>query len=104
MEISFNNSYYSKDVKLSHGDTDITIDVGEREWEMMEDGEMKCIMRDVSDEAMEKFTQMMAEMVYSRKREFDSSDLIETLFEKLPTDKAVELAARLKEQYYEDEE
>lgn len=101
MDISFSNSYY---VRLSYGGNDLTIDVEEREWERDENGVMKCIMRDVSDEAMREFGRVLEDMTYYRTREFDSSSLIETLFEKLPKDKAVELAARLKEQYYEDEE
>src|SRR5689334_22665421 len=57
--------------------------------------------RDIKTEAIQKFSDVLYEMIYFRDADFDSSGLIEKLFEKLPSDVADTLFAKLKSDYYE---
>jgi len=69
-------------------------DAEERTWEGS-----KCVNRDVSTDALETLSFALGEMIYDRKADFNSQDLIEVLFEKLPADIACNLAIKLSNEY-----
>ena len=56
--------------------------------------------RDIKTDALEQFVNVLEDMIYYREAEFDSSNLIERLFEKLPSNVAIKLAEKIK-RYYE---
>ena len=60
-------------------------------------------MRDIHDDSMDQIKRLLCDMAYWRKAEYDSSDLIEYLFKKLPEDKAIALIGVLVEQYGQPE-
>jgi hypothetical protein len=85
----------------------IVEDIEIREYAKDENGKIIADIRpnrDISTYAISQFADILQEMIYHRKSEFDSSDLIESLFQKLPFDTAVKLAEKLKNQCYIDNE
>ena len=77
-------------------------DVEERIYEKTDDGKIdyRKVKRDVKTDAIENFVHILYDMIYYREAEFDSSSLIEKLFEKLPQEVANKLLVKLK-CYYE---
>jgi len=55
--------------------------------------------RDIKTEVLEQFTSVLDDMIYYRESEFDSSSLIERLFEKLPQEAVDKLLPKLKLDY-----
>lgn len=85
----------------------VTEDIESREYPKDENG--KTIIninpkRDIKTDALEQFASVLGDMIYYREAEFDSSDLIELLFEKLPSDVAIKLVRKIKRDYEEDVE
>jgi hypothetical protein len=60
-------------------------------------------MRDIHDDSMDQIKRLLCDMAYWRKAEYDSTLLIEYLFEKLPEDKAIALMGYLVSQYGQPE-
>lgn len=57
--------------------------------------------RDIKTDVLQQFLRLLEDMIYYREAEFDSSELIKQLFEKLPTTKAQEVAKYLHSNYSE---
>ena len=58
----------------------------------------------IKTDALEQFVNVLEDMIYYREAEFDSSNLIERLFEKLPQESANKLLVKLKRDYEVDVE
>lgn len=56
---------------------------------------------DIDTNYLDMFTSVLDDMMYYRKAEYDSSSLIERLFDKLPTNKQQELLKELNNNYAE---
>lgn len=101
MEIRYDNSYYSKLIKVKDGNASIEADVEYRKWDRSTPGITVCTLRDVADEAMEEVSRCLLFMANDRVREFNSRDCIEQLFEKLPEGVRDSLLADLVKRYGE---
>jgi hypothetical protein len=79
----------------------VDVDIESREYEKDEHGKIVNLnpKRDIATEALKQFAGVLEDMIYYRKAEFDSSDLISLLFEKLPQDVAIKLAKELNDTY-----
>jgi len=77
-------------------------DVEERIYPKKEDGSLdtgKNPERDVSDLCISQFTNILDDIIWSRKRKFDSSELIIGLFDKLPEYKQKQVLFLLHKDY-----
>lgn len=82
-------------------------DIEERIYSKTEDGKTDYKTppnRDIQTHAIEQFVSVLDDMIYYRDAEFDSSSLIERLFEKLPQESANKLLVKLKRDYEVDVE
>jgi hypothetical protein len=77
----------------------ISEDAEERTWEGT-----KCVNRDVSTDALETLSFALGEMICDRKANFDSSELIKELFDKLPPEVAYQLSIDLFKEYGQTQE
>ena len=79
----------------------VTEDIESREYPKDENGKIINFTptRDIKTDALEQFVNVLEDMIYYREAEFDSSNLIERLFEKLPSDAAIKLAEKIKHDY-----
>lgn len=101
MEITINTrSGFYLEIKAEN--VDISEDIEERIYSKLEDGKTDFKTppkRDIKTDEIDKFDRLLQDMIYYRKAEYDSSDLIKLLFEKLPTDVACKLSNELAHQY-----
>ena len=81
-------------------------DIEERIYSKNEDGttNYRNVKRDVKTGVIEQFVSALDDMIYYREAEFDSSALIERLFEKLPQDVTNNLLVKLRRDYEADVE
>lgn len=80
----------------------VTEDIESREYPKDENGKTIINLhpkRDIKTDALEQFAGVLKDMIYYREAEFDSSSLIERLFEKLPQESANQLLVKLKRDY-----
>lgn len=100
MEISFKRNY-GYELIFKAANVNVCEDVEERIYGKTEDGktDFKNVKRDVSTDVIEQFVSVLDDMIYYREAEFDSSSLIERLFEKLPQDIAENLTLKLRKSY-----
>ena len=80
----------------------VTEDIESREYPKDENGKTIINLnpkRDIKTDAIEQIVNVLDDMIYYREAEFDSSCLIERLFEKLPQEAANELLVKLKRNY-----
>lgn len=92
-------SNYGFEIIVEDGNAKISIDIEDRIYSKLEDGKTdftKPPLRDISDESFNEVVKLLDDMAYYRKRDFDSTDLIESLISKLPCAKIAVLAAKLK--------
>lgn len=78
------------------------IDIEEREDRKLEDGKTdfsRPPKRDISTKYLNKVNRLLDDMIEYREKEYDSSDLILRLFEKLPSDKMDRVFKDLKRNY-----
>lgn len=64
----------------------ITEDIEERVYSKTAEGKndfKSTPLRDISNDSLEQITRLLDDMIYFRKRHFNSSELIERLFDKL---------------------
>lgn len=97
------------ELKISYGfelifkaeNINIVEDIEDRIYGKTEEGktDFKNVTRDIKTDAIEQFVSVLDDMIYYRKENFDSSDLIERLFEKLPNNKVELLLNKLKKDY-----
>lgn len=77
-------------------------DVESREYPKDENGKTVFNIkptRDIKTDVLEQFVNVLDDMIYYREADFDSSNLIERLFAKLPSDVAIKLSEKIKRAY-----
>jgi hypothetical protein len=82
-------------------------DIESREYPIDENGKVIVNLnpkRDIKTEVLDDFCSVLDDMIYCRTAKFDSSSVIERLFEKLPPDVAKSLSEKLKSEYSTDNE
>jgi len=81
-------------------DLKIIDDIEKREYITTAEGS-KINKSDIDTKYLDMFNSVLDDMMYYRKAEYDSSSLIERLFDKLPTNKQQELLKELNNNYAE---
>ena len=79
--------------------------IEQRLYSKTEDGKTdfsKPSKRDVNTEILDQFAMVMDDLIYYRVEKYDSSSLIERLFEKLQESEIQKLLSKLKRDYDED--
>lgn len=94
MEIELKTSNHGFDLVVKAENVNITEDIEERVWE-----NNRIVIRDIQDEWVENIAQLMEDIIYYRVADFDSSELIEQLFNKLPQETAESLSEKLFKDY-----
>lgn len=80
----------------------IVEDVEDRIYHKGHDGKTDYMIapkRDIKTTVINQFVEVLDDMIYYRESKYDSSGLIERLFEKLPTEIAENLINKLKDEY-----
>lgn len=105
MEISLKRSY-GHYLIFQFDNVRVEEDIESREYPKDENGKMifNNPKRDIQTDAIQQFVTVLDDMIYYREAEFDSSDLIEHLFTKLPLSVAVNLADKLSKEYQLEEQ
>ena len=104
MEISLKRNY-GFELIFKAENVNVVEDIEDRIYGKTEDGKTDYKVppkRDIQTHAIEQFVSVLDDMINYREAKYDSSDLIERLFEKLPNDKIDVLIKKLKRDY-EDE-
>nr|DAI89674.1 MAG TPA: hypothetical protein [Caudoviricetes sp.] len=104
MNIEIKGSWSGKDIVYTAENVKIEENVLERIYEKDENGKTnfsKLKVEDITDEALEQFTQLTEELLYYRKRDFDTSELICQAFNKLPQEKIKAILEQLNKDYGE---
>lgn len=107
MNITVDKKYYGTNIIVEADNVKIEEDISETIYGKTEDGKRdfkKRLGDDITNDGMKQFTTVMEDIVYYRNAPYDSSSLIERLFEKLPDNKQQELLKTLIRQYQEEEE
>ena len=100
MTIEFKKSFYGYDLIIEADNVKICEDVESREYQKDENGKVVGNpKRDVCTSAMDMVSKTMEDMVYYRVEEFDSTSLIENLFEKLPELGRYRILEKLNKEY-----
>lgn len=87
MEIKLQTNYYGYNLIIEADNVKINEDIESREYPKDENGKTIINLnpnRDIKTEALEQISTLLGDMIYYRKAEFESSDLMELLFNKLP--------------------
>lgn len=90
------------DVTITAENVKIVESISETLYQLKEDGTKDFSKRlgyDVTDSCIKQFVSFMNDVAYYRERPFDSTSLIETLFDKLPEQKQNELWKTLNRKY-----
>lgn len=106
MKIKFEPSTYSYEIIVEAENARIVGDVQERTFpHTTKEGEVDYLRprRTISDTSMKMITDLLEQMIDLREEEFNSSDLIFSLIEKLSEEDREKLFKKLKD-YYEEEE
>ncbi len=100
MEISLKRNY-GFELIFKAENVKVCEDIEDRIYGKTEDGktDYKNVKRDVKTDVIEQFVSVLDDMIYYREADFDSSSLIERLFEKLPQDVCDKLIVKLKRDY-----
>lgn len=104
MEISLKRNYGFYLV-IKADNVNIIEDIEERIYSKTEDGEVDWNIapkRDINTEILNQITNLLDDLIYYRESDYDSSNLIERLFEKLP-DKDCEQLLKKLNKFYETE-
>jgi hypothetical protein len=100
------NARYGYELIIEAENVRLVEDIESREYPKDQNGKIiynGSPNRDVSTDAIRQFTSVLENMIYYRKADFDSSELIKLLFEKLPDDVAIDLAKWATNEYTEDQ-
>ncbi len=103
MEITLKKNY-GYELVFSTENVKVEEDVEEREYSKKEDGRIDFSIppkRDIKTDALNTFVNILDDLIYYREKEFDSSVLIERLFEKLPNNIAISLLEKLSRDFSE---
>lgn len=100
MEISLRRSS-GFDLIFKAENVNICEDIEERIYSKTEDGKTDYtnVKSDIKTEVLEQFVSIVEDLIYYREADFDSSGLIERLFDKLPLLVAVKLIEKLRKDY-----
>jgi len=100
MEITVKRNY-GFELIFEADNVKVTEDIEDRIYGKNEDGttNYRDVKRDVKTGVIEQFVSALDDMIYYRQADFDSSSLIERLFEKLPQEVANNLLVKLKRDY-----
>lgn len=98
MKIEIKPTWSGYDVIFSAENVKVEENITERIYDVDTDGN-RLSMEDIEDSALQQFVSLTDELLYYRKREFDSTTLIFEAFNKLPQDKAEEVLAVLNKDY-----
>ncbi len=101
MEISLKRSYQYCTLVVTDTNVNIEEDLTEGLYTLKEDGKKdfnKRLGYDVTDVGLDLLVKPLEDLAYYREREYDSSALIATLFDKLPEDKQTALLSYIQEQ------
>lgn len=100
MEILLKRNY-GFEIIFKAENVNVCEDIEDRIYGKTEDGktDYNNVKRDVKTDVIEQFVSVLNDMIYYREAEFDSSDLIERLFEKLPQDVCDKLLVKLKRDF-----
>ena len=103
MEIKLDKSHYGCNLIIEADNVKIVEDIEKRTYSRDDNGKLNEIFpeRDIEDSALKMVSQVLEDMIYYRKSEFDSCNLIEQLIEKLPTDKCKKILSILNRDYAE---
>lgn len=102
MEIKLDKSHYCCNLIIEADNVKIVEDIEKRTYSKDENGKTNYNPeRDIEDSALKMFSQVLEDIIYYRKSEFDSSSLIEQLFEKLPIVEREKLLSNLNRDYAE---
>jgi len=102
MEIKLDKSHYGCNIIVEADNVKIVEDIEKRTYLKDENGKSNFFPeRDIEDSALKTFSQVLEDMIYYRKSEFDSSSLIEQLFEKLPIVEREKMISKLNRDYAE---
>lgn len=104
MEIKLKSSFYGADLQVTADNVNISEDIQQNIYAKTEDGKTDFSRRlgtDIKTEYVDQIVNVLSDMIYYRKADYDSSSLIEGLFNKLPSSKAMELSAKLTKEYSE---
>jgi len=98
MQIELKNSHFSHDLVIIDDNVKIVETVSESIYEIGEDGKKnfrKRLGEDIASKYLHDIFQVAEDMIYYRKKEYDSSSLIEQLIQKMPEEKRQVLIRRL---------
>ncbi len=90
------------DLEIKADNVHISEDIEERIYSKTLEGKTDFITppkRDIKTDEINKIDRLLQDMIYYRKAEYDSSDLIKLLFEKLPAKVSCVLSNELANQY-----
>lgn len=102
VSIEIKNNWYGVDLVYTADNVKIEDSATEILYGKKDDGKTdfkKRLGNDITNEAMDQFKCIMEDLTYYRDREYDSTSLIEVLFEKMPEDERTKLLSRLNEEY-----
>lgn len=102
MEIKAESKSYGIDIIIEAENVKIVEDISESIYALKEDGKKdfnKRLGKDITDSYMQTFVNLLNDIAYYREADFDSTYLIETLFEKMPQEKAELLFKSLNDKY-----
>ena len=105
MNINLNTRHSSYYLEIDAENVKISEDVESRKYPKDENGKHipnRAPERDIKTDSIDDIARVLSDMIYYRKAEYDSSELIRCLFEKLPRAKGVELSKELAKRYWED--
>lgn len=105
MEITLNarSGFY---LEIKTDNVHITEDIEERIYSKTSEGKIdftKLPKRDIKTDEINNIDRLLQDMIYYREAEYDSSDLIKLLFEKLPANVACVLSNELYKQYKDED-
>lgn len=100
IELKTSYGYY---LVINADNVHIEEDIESREYEKDENGKIKNInpKRDINTGYLDEVVSLLDDMIYYREAEYDSSDLVVGLFNKLPTNAVQSLLTKLNEEYNE---
>ena len=101
MEISINNRC-GFELVFEADNVKVVEDIEQRTYEKLENGKIDTRTppkRDIKTDVLEQFVSLLDDMIYYRKEEYDSTYLIDRLFDKMPHEKAKEILNILCDRY-----
>jgi len=104
MEIKL-KANYGYDIIITAENVNISEDIESRNYHKTEDGKTdftRSPIRDISTDALDMFSGVLSDMIYYRVADYDSTDLISSLVDKLPDNERQELIKKLHKDWIEE--